>query len=51
MSEKQQELKAKHGTPDEFERAVWAAYAGLWVTEEEAKRAIGKYRQEWRDAA
>ena len=42
-----EELTAKHGTPKEFERAVWAAWAQLFVTTAEAEKAIVKYRDEW----
>ena len=43
-------LKAQHGTPEEFERAVWEAYTQLFITKEEADEAIRKYRGEWADA-
>jgi hypothetical protein len=41
------ELQTAHGTPAEFEAAVWAAHAQLFVTTEEAEAAIAKYRDEW----
>jgi hypothetical protein len=41
------ELQAKHGTPEAFERAVWRAYADLFITKGEADAAIAKYRTEW----
>ena len=44
------ELTAKHGTPEEFERAVWEAYCNLFVTKDEAEAAIIKYREEWSNA-
>ncbi len=43
----QQELTQKHGTPSEFEKAVWAAYSDLMITYDEAIAAIQKYRSEW----
>jgi hypothetical protein len=45
-----EELRSKHGTPEEFERAVWKAYADLFITKGEADAAIAKYRVEWRVA-
>ncbi|HEY2155990.1 MAG TPA: hypothetical protein VGH33_10195 [Isosphaeraceae bacterium] len=42
-----EELRAKHGTPEAFERAVWKAYADLFITKGEADAAIAKYRTEW----
>jgi hypothetical protein len=41
------ELREKHGTPEEFERAVWEAHSQLFVTTDEAVKAIGKYREEY----
>lgn len=46
----QEELREKHGTPEEFERAVWEAHAQLFVATEEAMKTIAKYHDEWRDA-
>jgi hypothetical protein len=50
MTDKQQELKGKHGTPDEFEAAVWNAHDQLFLTADEAVAAINKYRQEWEES-
>ena len=50
MTPRQRELKDKHGTPEEFEAAVWRAYADLWITEGEASAGISKYRREWLEA-
>jgi hypothetical protein len=41
------ELRTRHGTLEEFERAVWAAHAQLFVTTDEAVAGIAKYRAEW----
>ena len=41
------ELREAHGTPEEFERAVWAASNDLFVTDDEARAAILKYRAEY----
>ena len=49
MSEKQEELAAKHGTPKEFAAAVWRALGEISI--DEALAAIAKYEQEWADAA
>jgi hypothetical protein len=42
------ELAEKHGTPEEFERAVWGAIGEISVNE--AIEAINKYRAEWEQA-
>ena len=47
---KQDELDEKHGTPEQFEKAIWKAYADLFITHEEATSAIRRYQAEW-DAA
>lgn len=41
------ELKQKHGTPVEFARAVKKACCDLFITWEEAEKAIIKYQKEW----
>jgi hypothetical protein len=41
------ELRSSHGTPEEFERAIWEAHAQLFITTDEAAAAIGKYREEY----
>jgi len=51
MTTAQHRLKELHGTPDELEAAVWRAHADLWVTYDEALAAIGKYRDDWREAS
>lgn len=45
----QQALAAKHGTPPEFSKAVYAAVPG-WVSMDEAAVAIDKYNAEWNAA-
>jgi len=44
-------LRASHGTPEEFERAVWEAYSNLFCTRDEALAAIGRYREDYAAAA
>jgi hypothetical protein len=44
---KRKELEEKHGTPDQFEKAIWKAYADLFITMPEAMAAIQKYKAEW----
>jgi hypothetical protein len=44
------ELEEKHGTPEEFQKAVWNAANQLMITDEEAKIAIRKYLKEWSEA-
>lgn len=46
-----EELKANHGTPEEFAIACWKAEADLMITPQEARKAIQDYRQEWKEAA
>jgi hypothetical protein len=43
----QKKLADKHGTPFQFQRAVWRAYDDLFITHEEAVAAIDKYQWEW----
>jgi hypothetical protein len=50
MTKAQEALMAKHGAPEEFERAVWEAYCNLFITHEEAEVGIAKYREEWAEA-
>ncbi|MET3929563.1 hypothetical protein ABIE51_001450 [Lysobacter sp. OAE881] len=45
------ELAEKHGTPAQFESAVWAAWAQLFIETDEAHAAIEKYNAEWERAA
>ena len=42
------EMKKHHGTPPEFEEAVWNALGEISVSE--ATRAVMKYRAEWAEA-
>jgi len=48
---KQDELAEKHGTPEQFEKAIWKAYSDLFISHEEATSAIRRYQTEWDDAA
>jgi hypothetical protein len=50
LTVEQHELAAAHGTPEEFSRALWNAYGDLWISSDEARAAIAKYRQEWKKA-
>ncbi len=43
----QEELRAEHGTPDEFAAVVNQAADDLFCTTEEANAAIAKYRVEY----
>lgn len=47
MTAKQRELAEKHGTPAEFEANVWTAYAHCFITFDEARDGIAKYKAEW----
>jgi len=40
-------LTEKHGTPEEFEKAIWNAYNSLMITFPEAVKAIRDYNNEW----
>jgi len=50
MTEQQLKLVEKHGTPEQFEEAVWNAYDTLFITEMEATTAIDHYKREWKKA-
>ena len=50
MNKAQEKLREKHGTPAEFERAVWKGYVDMFVTMGEAMAAITKYNNEWNEA-
>ena len=50
MNKAQEKLREKHGTPEEFERAIWNGYADMFVTMGEALAAITKYNNEWNEA-
>jgi hypothetical protein len=43
-------LAEKHGTPEQFEKAIQRAWDDLFITSYEADAAFKKYRAEW-DAA
>lgn len=47
LTERQQELKAAHGTPKQFAKAVRAAAGQLLITNDEADEAIRKYNDKW----
>lgn len=47
MTKKQQELAEKHGTPEQFEKAIWKACDDLTITTVEAMAAINGYRYEF----
>lgn len=44
------ELEDRHGTPEEFAEAVWAACEHLMVTPMEAKESVSEYWKEWEAA-
>ena len=48
---KQDELAEKHGTPEQFKKAIWKAYSDLFISHEEATSAIRQYQTEWNDAS
>lgn len=50
MNDRQKDLAEMHGTPEQFEKAIWKACYDLFITSDEADAAIKKYREEW-DAA
>ena len=50
VTNKQKQLAEQHGTPEQFESAIWQAYNELMITAAEADGAIQKYRADW-DAA
>lgn len=50
MTKKQEYLKSVHGTPEDFEKAIWTAHGYLVITENESRRAIEKYKDEWEAA-
>ena len=45
-----QKLIEKHGTLEQFEKAVWDSCNDLFTTEQEAIIAINKYKFEWQQA-
>lgn len=45
------QLEELHGTPAEFEAAVWKAHDDGFCTTAEARTAIEKYREEFRRAS
>lgn len=44
------DLTKAHGTPQEFERAVWLAYSQLLIDTPEAVTAIERYKREYEAA-
>ena len=40
-------LGAKHGTAEEFWRAILTSYDRLFIDMEEARATIARYRDEW----
>lgn len=46
----QEQLRAEHGTPEEFEAAVIRAANDLFVTDDEARAAIARYRAQYEAA-
>ena len=50
MTKKQEELAEKHGTPEQFEKAIWKACDDLTITTQEAVAAINGYKYEWMQA-
>lgn len=50
MTNKQKALARKHGTPEQFKKAVLNAYNNLTITWGEAQNAIVKYNKEYREA-
>ena len=51
MTNKQKELAEKHGTPEQFEKAIWKACDDLTITTKEAVATINGYKYEWLSAA
>lgn len=45
------EQREAHGTPLQFERAVWLAWGQLACTTEEAEAAIARYKAVWAKGA
>ena len=43
MTLKQMELAEKHGTPEQFERALHKAWSDLFISSDECDAAIAKY--------
>ena len=50
LTQKQKELVEKHGTPEQFEKAIWKACDDLMITTKEAVAAINSYKYEWMQA-
>lgn len=50
LTVRQRELKAKHGTPAEFARAVYAAVPGD-ISMDEARDAVAAYNRQWDEAS
>lgn len=49
MTDKQKELAAKHGTPEKFAIACYAAVPEF-ISVYEAEAAIRKYQKQWNEA-
>ena len=50
VTDRQKELAEKHGTPEQFEKAIWKAWEVVFISSNEANVAIQKYRAEWAGA-
>ena len=50
MTKAQQRLMKKHGTPEQFEKAIWKAFDYCMITKAEAVAGIAKYKAEWEEA-
>lgn len=50
VTEAQEKLRAKYGTPDEFANACNRAADRLMITTEECDAGVEKYRREWMEA-
>lgn len=50
MTRKQKLLALKHGTPEQFEKAVMVACNNGTITNQEAMEGIDKYKREWEQA-
>jgi hypothetical protein len=50
VTAQQNELAEKHGTPEQFEKAIWKACDDLAITTQEAVAEINGYKYEWMQA-
>jgi len=46
-NEAQREFMKKHGNPQQFEAAVWRAWAALEITTDEACKALDDYMRDF----